>query len=322
MRRREFIAGLGAAAWPAAARAQQGGGATIGLLFSGTREAFRLPALRKGLSEMGFVEGRNLAIEYRFADDDFERLPVMAADLVRRGVAAILATGGTPPVMAAKAATTTIPIVFLFGGDPVATGVVASFNRPEGNVTGVSFMNESIVTKRLGLLHDLVPSASRFAMLVHPTFSALDTESAKAAAAVNGYQVEFFTARNNEEIGTAFARMVQWRAEALHIGTGPLFGGAARQLAASALIYRLPASHFQREIFVEAGGLMSYGSSLSDSTRLAGIYVGRVLKGEKPADLPVMQPTKFELVINLATARAFGFEVPPMLLAIADEVIE
>jgi putative tryptophan/tyrosine transport system substrate-binding protein len=210
----------------------------------------------------------------------------------------------------------------LFGGDPVATGIVTSFNRPEGNVTGVSFMNESIVSKRLGLLHNVVPAASRFAMLVHPTFSALDSASAKAAAAVNGYQIEFFTARNNEVIGAAFARMVQWRAEALHIGTGPLFGGAARQLAASALFYRLPASHFQREIFIEAGGLMSYGSSLSDNTRLAGIYVGRVLKGEKPADLPVVQPTRFEFVLNLATARAFGFEVPPMLLAIADEVIE
>jgi putative ABC transport system substrate-binding protein len=326
MRRRDFIAGLGAAAWPVSARAQQGGSATVGFLFSGKREAVQLMAFHKGLSEMGFVEGRNLAVEYRFADDDYQRLPALAVDLVHRDVAAIFATGGTAPVMAAKAATTTIPIVFLAGDDPVSMGVVANFNRPESNVTGVFFMNASLVAKRFGLLHDIVPAASRFAMLVNPngpTTFASDMANAKAVAAAIGCRIEFFAAGTNEEIGAAFARMVQWRAEALLIGTGPLFAGrSARQLATYALLHRLPACHFQREIFIEAGGLMSYGSSLPDSTRLAGIYLGRILKGEKPADLPVMQPTRFEFVLNLATAKALSLDIPPMMLALADEVIE
>jgi putative ABC transport system substrate-binding protein len=325
--RRKFLATLGgaAAAWPSATRAQQPRPTTIGFLFTGTLQEANtvLPGFRKGLSEMGFVEGGNLAIEYRFADNQYDRLSVLAADLVQRRVAVIRTGGGDVAARAAKTATATIPIVFHIGSDPVEDGLVASFNRPGGNVTGVSFMNVGLTTKRLGVLHDLVPAAVRFAMLVNPGSSvALQTADAQAAVAALGRQIEVFAASTNDEIDMAFGRMVQWRAEALLIGSGPLFiGRGARQLATLAVRYTLPAIHFLRQ-FVELGGLMSYGTSLLDTERQAGIYVGRILKGEKPGDLPVILPTRFALVINLTTARVLGIEVPSGLLASADEVIE
>jgi putative ABC transport system substrate-binding protein len=246
--------------------------------------------------------------------------------LVRRRVAVIYAGGATGAALAAKAATTTIPIIFAVGNDPVEAGLVASFNRPGGNLTGISMMLTELTGKRLGLLHELVPSASRFALLVDSNIrdSADQTAGAKAAVATLGRQIEVFTASTNDEIDSAFARIVQWRAEALLIGASPLFastGQGGRQLATLAVRHTLPAIHFQRE-FIEIGGLMSYGPSIPDTVRQAGIYVGRVLKGEKATDLPVMQPTRFQLLINLTTAKAIGLEVPPMLLALADEVIQ
>jgi ABC-type uncharacterized transport system substrate-binding protein len=327
MRRREFITLLGsAAAWPLAARAQQAAMPVIGQLTAGSQAANANwnSAFRKGLSEMGFAEGRNVTIEYRYANDLYDRLPALAAELVGKRVAAIFTNGGNLVTAAAKAATSTIPIVFSTGGDPVEAGMVESFNRPGGNVTGVSFVNTALTGKRLGLLHQLVPSASRLAMLVNPlnpTAAAPQIADAQAAAAAIGAQIEVFSASTSNEIDSAFARMADWRAQALLIGTGPLFGARIAQLATLATRYTLPAIHGTLE-FTGVGGLMSYGSSIADAYRLAGIYVGRILKGERPGDLPVMQPTRFDLVINLATARAIGLDVPPTLLAIADEVIE
>jgi putative tryptophan/tyrosine transport system substrate-binding protein len=324
LRRREFIAALGgAAAWPLGARAQQGRAATVGLLFSGSREALVIAPFRKGLSEMGFVEGRNLTIDYRFADDDYDRAPALAAELVRRQVAVIYVLGGDPPISAAKAATNSIPIVFLAGLDPVEAGYVASFNRPGGNVTGIAFLNVALNGKRLQFLHQLVPAALRFALLLNPNDALRrQVSDAQQAAAAIGRQIEIFTATNNDEIDAAFAQMLAWRAEALLIGTSPLFAGrGARQLAGLTLRHALPAINNHRE-YVDVGGLMSYGSSFNDTQRLAGIYVGRILRGEKPADLPVMQPTRFELVLNLTTAKIIGLDVPPALLALADEVIQ
>ena len=326
--RREFIAGLGgAAAWPLAARAQQAIVPVIGFLFAGSREAnIYDQAFRKGLSEMGLVEPRNITIDYRYAGDQYDRLPRLAAELANRQVNVIFAGGGSLAAAAAKSATKTIPIVFHNGADPVETGLVESFNRPELNLTGISFMNAALTAKRIGLLHDLVPSASRFAFLINPSANknvvSSQTANAKAAIAAIGRQLEIFNASTNDEIDSGFASMLQWRAEALVIGGEALFAGrGARQLATLAVRHALPAIHFERE-YIGAGGLMSYGSSLADTYRLSGNYVGRVLKGEKPADLPVMQPTRFELVIILTTARAIGVEVPPTLLAIADEVIQ
>ena len=283
-----------------------------------------MPPLRKGLSEMGFVEGRNVAFEYRWAEDQYDRLPALAAELVRRRVAVICAIGAVVAALAAKAATTTIPIVFGIGEDPVETGLVASLNHPGGNVTGNAIMNGQLTAKRLALLHALLPAATRFAVLVNPgnprTFAAV-TSDAQAAASAIGRQIEVFTAGTNDEIDAAFASLVQQRAEALVVGPGPLFLSRRGQIATLATRHALPTIHFARE-FVEAAGLMSYGPSLANSNRQGGIYVGRILKGEKPADLPVMEPSKFEFVINLQTAKAIGIEVPPTLLAQADEVIE
>jgi putative tryptophan/tyrosine transport system substrate-binding protein len=326
MKRRDFITLLGSAAtaWPLAARAQQPSVPTIGYLDVGSPDAKVQAALRKGLSEMGFVEGRNVAIEYRYAEDQYDRLPALAAELVRRRVAVIFTFGGAVAVPAAKAATTTIPIVFVTGADPVQTGMVASFNRPGGNVTGISSMTTELTAKRLGLLHELLPAATRIAVLVNPgiarTVASVTTYAQTAASAI-GQQIEVFPASTNDEIDAAFASMVQRRAEALLIGTNVLFTNRRVQLATLATRHALPAVHFLRE-FVEAGGLMSYGSNNADLTRQGGIYVGRVLKGEKPDDLPIMQPAKFEFVINLQSARALGIEVSPGLLAIADDVIE
>jgi putative ABC transport system substrate-binding protein len=329
MRRRDFITLLGggaAVAWPLAARAQQAAMPVIGHLAASSQgaSANNDSAFRKGLSEMGFAEGRNVTIEARYANNLNDRLPALAAELVGKRVRAIYAAGGNLVASVAKGATSTIPIVFSTGGDPVEAGLVESFNRPGGNVTGVSFVNTALTGKRLGLLHQLVPSASRLAMLVNPlnpSAVAPQVADAHAAAAATGLQIEVFSASTSNEIDPAFARMADWRAQALLIGTGPLFGARIAQLATLASRYALPAIGQQRE-YTGVGGLMSYGSSVADASRLAGIYVGRILKGERPGDLPVMQPTKFELVINLTTARAIGLDVPPTLLAIADEVIE
>ena len=325
IRRREFITLLGgaAAAWPRAARAQQPPVPTIGYLEIGSSGAIVEAAFRKGLSEMGFVEGRNVAIEFRYAEDQNDRLPPLAAELVRRRVAVIFASGGAVVVPAAKAATATIPIVFTTGANPVETGMVASFNRPGGNVTGISSMTTELTAKRLELLRELLPASAHLAVLVNPNVprtAASVTADAQAASTI-GRQVEVFTASTNSEINTAFDSMVQKRADALLIGTNLFFITRRVQLATLAARHVLPAIYFQRE-FVEVGGLMSYGPSNADLQRLGGVYVGRILRGENPADLPVLQPSKFELLINLKTAKALGLEVSQDMLSIADEVIE
>jgi putative ABC transport system substrate-binding protein len=331
MQRREFITLLGGAvaAWPMAARAQQPAVPVVGYLYSGSPEPTTnyVAAFRKGLSEAGFVEGRNVAIEYRFGQNDYDRLPELATDLVRRRVAVIAALGNTVAARAAKAATATIPIVFVTGGDPVQGGLVASLNRPGGNVTGVSFMAVELGPKQLGLLHELVPGAARFAVLVNPTQYATpsDMESQiavmRAAAAAIGRQIEVLTASTNHDIDLAFASLAQKRVDALFVRPDSFFANRRVQFATLAAHHRMPAIYFQRE-FAETGGMMSYGANVADQFRQAGIYAGRILKGEKPADLPVMQPTRFEFIINLQTVKTLGLTIPPGLLAIADEVIE
>jgi len=325
-RRRDFITLLGgaAAAWPLAARAQQPM-PVIGYLYEGWPEpnAQLLAAFRKGLSETGYFEGRNVTIEFRWALGQYDRLPELALELVRRRVAVIVAPGGMPAALAVKAATTTVPIVFGTGGDPEQTGLVASLNRPGGNVTGVSAMNVELTTKRFGLLHELLPGASRVAVLVNPD-SPL-TEPAitdlRAAASSIGRELEVLTAKTNHDINAAFATLVQKRADALFINGDAFFTSRVVQLATLAVHHRVPAIYSLRD-FAMAGGLMSYGASFADMFRQVGIYTGRVLKGEKPADLPVLQATKFELVINAQTARLLSLTVPQSLLATADEVIE
>ena len=324
IRRREFIAGLGgAAAWPLAARAQQRAMPVVGFLFISPPEAVADPlrAFHKGLSEMGYVEGRNLAIEIRSAHNQSDRLPELAADLVRQRVA-VIAVGSVAAGLAAKAATTTIPIVFAFGADPVQFGLVDSLNRPGGNVTGMSSMQQELVAKQLGLLHELLPGATRFAVLVNPNNPTTGSVIAdlQAAALTIGRQIEVLSASTNREMDTVFASALQKRTDALLVSPDGLFNNRGVLLTLAAH-HRLPASYPLRE-FTEAGGLMSYGASNVDQYRQAGLYAGRILKGEKPADLPVMRPTKFEFIINLHTARLLGIEVPPTLLAIADEVIE
>ena len=327
MRRREFVALLGgaAAAWPLAARAQQSAMPVIGYLYEGSPEptAQLLAAFRKGLSESGYVEERSVTIEFRWAQGQYDRLPELAAELVRRRVAVIVAPGGMPAAIAAKAATTTIPIVFGTGSDPVQYGLVASLSRPGGNVTGVSAMNVELTAKRLGLLHDLLPGAARFAVLVNPnspfTESAI-TDLRKAASSI-GRQLEVLTASTNHDINAAFATLVQKRADALFINGDAFFTSRVVQLATLAVHHRVPAIYSVRE-FVAVGGLISYGASFADMFRQVGIYTGRILRGEKPAELPVLQATKFELVINAQTARMLGLTVPEKLLVAADEVIE
>jgi putative ABC transport system substrate-binding protein len=326
MRRREFITLLGgtAAAWPRAARAQQRALPVIGYLHTGTAAegAPFAAAFSKGLSETGYTVGRNVAIEFRFAENQTDRLPELAADLVRRRVTVIATMGGLSPALSAKAATTTIPIVFGSGGDPVEAGLVASLNRPGGNLTGISFMIVELMPKRLGLLHELLPRAIRFAVLVNPNINAQPSINAvQAAASSIGRQIEVVYAATNREIDTAFTVLLQKRADALLVNAAPLFNNRHVQLATLAARHAVPAIYYDR-VFTAAGGLMSYGASLLDQYGQVGIYTGRVLKGEKPADLPVIQPTKFEFVINQQTARTLGLEVPPTLLALADEVIE
>ena len=326
LRRREFIAALGgaAAAWPLVAGAQQPALPVVGYLGNASPDAtaYLVVAFRKGLSETGHVEGQNVAIEFRWTHNDDNRLPELAADLVRRRVAVIAAPGSVGAALAAKAATATIPIVFS-GGEPVQYGLVASLSRPGGNVTGINSMNSELTAKRLGLLHELLPRAARFAVLVNannPSSEAMIVD-ARAAAAAIGRQIEILTASTNGDIDAAFASLKQKQVEALLVAPDPLFISRRVQLQSLAMRYAVPAIFSAREV-AEAGGLMSYGSSLIDLFRQTGIYVGRVLKGEKPADLPVMRATRFEFVINMQTARILGIEVPATLLALADEVIE
>ena len=326
LKRREFITLLGgaAAAWPLAARAQQPAMPVIGFLNGTSPEGYGLflLAFRQGLSETGYIEDRNVAIEYRWAEGHYERLPALAADLVRRRVAVIAATS-TPANVIAMKATTTIPIVFTTSSDPVELGLVASLNRPGGNVTGAVTLNVEVVSKRLELLHTMVPTASMIVVLANSTNPNAETQSRtlQAAARTIGQQIMIVNAATENDIDAVFTRLGEWRAGALLVDTDAFLFSRRDQLIELAKRYKIPAI-FDRRKFAEAGGLMSYGGSVTDVYRLAGIYVGRIVKGEKPANLPVQQSTKVELVINLNTARALGLEVPPSLLARADEVIE
>src|SRR5262249_5487265 len=312
--RREVITLLGgaAASWPLAARAQQAAMPVVGVLPSASRY---VTAFRQGLKEAGFVEGQDVTIACRSAEDQ-TRLRLLVADLLRRQVALIV--GNTPAALAAKAATTTVPIVFATGGDPVRDGLVANVNRPGGNVTGVSFITVELAAKQLGLLRELRPAAARIAVLVDPRWPLTEpfVSQVRAAASAVGQQIEVLSV--SSEIETAFTTLVQRGAGALHVGVGTLLASQQGRIVALAARHRIPAIYVLRD-YVAAGGLMSYGASLYDAYRQAGIYAGRILKGEKPGDLPVMLPTKFELVINLKTAKALGLEMPNKLLALADE---
>ena len=328
MRRREFVTlfGSAAAAWPLAVRAQQSPMPVIGWLSSGSRntdEAFRLPPFRLGLNEKGYVEGRNVAIEYRRADDQIERLPALAADLARRQVSLIVAAGRPDVALAAKSVTTSIPIVFDNSADPVQLGLVASLNRPGGNVTGVTTVSAELEAKRLGLLRELVPSATSMAVLVNPTRPGVDAQSTQAqqAARALGLTLHILKASNERDLDAAFASIAELRAGALIITADGLFADHINQIAALARRYSVSAT-FQFREFPAAGGLMSYGPAFGATYREAGILAGRILKGEKPADLPVMRPTKFELVINMNAAKALGIQVPISMQMLADEVIE
>jgi putative ABC transport system substrate-binding protein len=329
VRRREFITLLGgvAASWPLAARAQQPTMPVIGYLRSDSPETS--PKLRlefnKGLAETGYVDGRNVTIEYRWAEGKYDRLPELAADLVSRRVAVIVTPGNTPAALAAQAATATIPIVFSFGADPVKIGLVASLDRPGGNATGFGEMNIEVAPKRLGILHELIPGAVHFALLLEPKNSPTtpaDIIELQAAAAAIGSQIEVvYSAATVGDLETAFASLVQKRVDALLVNPSPQFASLRTQLAALAARLAVPTIYWDRRL-VDAGGLMSYGSSVEDLFRQVGIYAGRILKGEKPADMPVQQAAKFELVINLKAAKALGLAVPSALLVRADEVIE
>ena len=329
MKRRDFIALIGgaAAAWPLAARAQQPAMPVIGWLnpTSPDNYADRLRAFRQGLKDTGYVEGENVAIEYRWAEYQVDRLPELAAELVRRRVAAI-ASPGAAPAFAAKAATATIPIVFIVGEDPVRLGLVASLARPGGNMTGINLFNNEITAKRLALLRELVPTAVRVAALVNPTYAAIAETTAteiEAAARAMGLQIQALNASNSREIDAAFASFARERPDALFVGASgdPFFNSRRVQLVHLASHHRLPATYASRA-YPDIGGLMCYGASLVDAYRHIGVYTGRILKGAKPADLPVVQSSKFELVINASTARMLGLTVPDKLLATADEVIE
>jgi putative ABC transport system substrate-binding protein len=326
VKRRAFITLLGgaAAAWPLAARAQQTAMPVVGFLssFSGADRIRLVAAFRQGVREAGYVEGQNVAIEYRWAQDQYDRLPDLAADLVRHQVA-VIAAHDTLSAIAAKAATKTVPIIFVTGGDPVREGLVASLNRPGGNVTGVSFIAADLGAKQLGLLRELRPGAARIAVLVEPKWPLTErfVSEVRAAASAVGQQIEVLLVSTGRDIDTVFADLAQKPVNALLVGPSPLTNNRRVQLVTLATYYRVLAIYNSRE-FAEVGGLMSYGTSIADANRLAGIYTGRILKGEKPGDLPVMQTTKFEFVINLNTAKVFGVSFPPGLLAIADEVIE
>ena len=324
MRRRDFLVALGGvAAWPLVARAQQPTKPVIGLLlptFADTN-ADRLRAFRQSLKDGGFVEGENVTIEYRWAENQIDRIPQLAAELVRRQVTVIV-TGGNA-TLAVKAATTTIPIVFLVGDDPVRLGYVTSLARPSGNLTGINFLNAELVTKRLAFLRELVPAATRLAVLINPANIAADTtlRDLESAARAMGLQVQIFNVSTGREIDTAFATLGRERPDALFVSSDPLFANRRVQLVHLATRHAIPTTYSGREI-AEAGGLMSYGANIGDAYRQVGLYVGRILKGAKPADMPVVQADKFELVINAQTARTLGIAVPQSMLVAADEVIE
>jgi putative tryptophan/tyrosine transport system substrate-binding protein len=328
MRRREFITLLGGAvaAWPVAAGAQQAAMPVVGVLSAEWPDLFadRLRAFHDGLRQTGYVEGRNVTIEYRWAEGQNARLPTLAAELVRRQVSVIVTAGSTPAALAASAATTTIPIVFYLGADPVDIGLVTSLSRPGGNLTGVVTLNVEVAAKRLELLHELVPTATIVALLLNPTSPTLAetmTRDLQAAARTLGLQLHVLHASSEREFDTVFATLVQLQAGALVIGADALFNSRSEQLAALALHHSVP-TIYQYRAFAAAGGLISYGGNISDLYRQAGVYAGRILAGAKPADLPVQQSTKVELIVNLKTARALGLTVPLTLLARADEVIE
>jgi putative tryptophan/tyrosine transport system substrate-binding protein len=327
LRRRQFLTLLAgaAAAWASAARAQQPAMPIVGFVEGRSAEATvrQAAAFRKGLSETGYVEGQNVTVEYHWLDGQYDRLPAIMADLVRRRVA-VIAAFSNAPALAAQAATTTTPIVFAVGQDPVRMGLIASLARPGGNATGINFFNQEAVAKRLGLLHDLVPNAVRIAVLVNPA-NASATEPTlreiREAARVLGLQIAILEASTSPEIDAAFSTLVLDRVDALFVAPDSFFSGRPFQFATLAAHHRIPAAYTQRD-FVEAGGLMSYGTDIPAMFRQVGVYTGQILNGLKPADLPVLQSIKFEFVINMQTARALGLEVPPQLLASVDEVIE
>ena len=331
MNRREFITLIGGAAaapsmfWPRLASAEQATMPVIGFLSSRSpaESSHLVAAFRAGLQAGGYVEGQNVAIEYRWAEGQYDRLPALAADLVRRGVAVLATTGGEPSALAAKAATSTIPIVFTVGGDPVKIGLVASLNRPGGNATGVSLLTTVPEAKRLGLLHELVPNAALIGVLINPNYQGAEAQSREVqdAARAIDRRIEIATAGNDRQLEAAFGTLVQQHADALLVGADPFFGTRRDRIIALAAQFKLPAMYQFRDYPV-AGGLMSYGINITDGYRQVGVYTGQVLKGAKPADLPIHQSIKFEFIINLKSAKALGLQIPDKLIALADEVIE
>jgi putative tryptophan/tyrosine transport system substrate-binding protein len=322
--RRQFISALGAAAaWPLTARAQQAAMPVVGFFNAGSADAARVAAFRKGLSETGTIEGQNVTVEYHWLEGQYDRLPPMVTDLVRRQ-AAVIVTIGAPAAVATKAATATIPIVFGVGEDPVQLGLVTNLARPGGNATGINFFSQEVVAKRLRLLHDLVPKAVRVAVLLNPA-NAVAAESTlrdvQEAASAIGLQIQIFNASTIGEIDAAFANLARERPDAVFVGPDGFFNSRGVQFSTLTARERIPAAYENRG-FAAVGGLMSYGTDMADMARQVGVYTGEILKGAKPADLPVLQPTKFEFVLNLTTAKALGLDVPPSLLSIADEVIE
>src|SRR5262245_31867961 len=326
MKRREFITLLGGAvaAWPLAARSQQPTIPRIGFLGSGSEDAYRnfVIAFRQGLNESGYFENQNVKVEYRWAEGQYDRMPGLAADLVHLQVIAIV-VGSLPAALAAKAATSRIPIVFVSGDDPVKFGLVTSLNRPGGNLTGISFLSPALEAKRIQLLRELVPKATRFAVLINPRFPGAEirTKSTSDAAAALGLQLDVLNSSTEAELEAVFKGLAEQRNSALLVSSDPFFNSRRDWIAALATRHEVAAIYFSRD-FALAGGLISYGASISDAFYQAGIYAGRIVKGEKPSDLPVLQPTKFELVITIRTAKALGLAVPDRLLALADEVIE
>jgi putative tryptophan/tyrosine transport system substrate-binding protein len=326
MKRREFVMLLaGATAWPLAARAQPSDSPVIGYLGSGLAEdqVSLVEATRRGLKEAGYVEGRNLVIEYRWAEGHYDRLPALAAELVRKPVALIIAAGGSDPGRAARNATSSIPIVFISAADPVKAGLVASLNRPEANVTGISMIGSALEAKRLELLHELLPQATTFGVLINPQYPAAKAQRQEVAeASVRlGVKTVVMNAATDAEIEAGFAELAQQQAAAVLIGNDPFYGSMREKLAALAIRYKLPAVSFRRE-FAQVGGLLSYGPNFEDGYRQTGVYAGKILSGAKTTDLPVMQPTTFEMVVNLKTAKAIGLTISEAFLLRADEVLE